>query len=49
MSKKWTLVILLVVVGMLLTLVGGASARQEKPKFVPDQRTAAPAMPSGSP
>jgi simple sugar transport system substrate-binding protein len=33
MSKKWTLVILLVVVGMLLTLVGGASARQEKPKF----------------
>jgi simple sugar transport system substrate-binding protein len=33
MSKKRTIVILLVTVGMLLTLVGGASARQEKPKF----------------
>ncbi len=33
MSKKRTIVIMLLVVGMLLTLVGGASARQAKPKF----------------
>ena len=33
MSKKRTIIIMLLVVGMLLTLVGGASARQETPKF----------------
>ena len=33
MSKKRTLVILILVVGILLSLVGGAAARQEKPKF----------------
>ena len=33
MSKKRTIVIMLLVVGLLLTLVGGALARQEKPKF----------------
>ncbi|MCZ7539904.1 MAG: substrate-binding domain-containing protein [Anaerolineae bacterium] len=33
MSKKRTLVVLILVVGILLSLVGGAAARQEKPKF----------------
>jgi len=33
MSKKRTIIIMLLVVGTLLSLVGGASARQEKPKF----------------
>ena len=33
MSKKRTIVVLLLIVGILLTLVGSASARQEKPKF----------------
>jgi len=33
MSKKRTIVVLLLIVGILLTLVGSASARQDKPKF----------------
>jgi simple sugar transport system substrate-binding protein len=33
MSKKRTVVVLLLIVGILLTLVGNVSARQEKPKF----------------
>jgi simple sugar transport system substrate-binding protein len=33
MSKKRTIVVMLLVVGLLLTLVGGALARQERPKF----------------
>ncbi len=33
MSKKRTIVVLMLIVGILLTLVGNVSARQEKPKF----------------
>jgi len=33
MSKKRTIVVLLLIVGILLTAVGNVSARQEKPKF----------------
>ena len=33
MSKKRTVVVLLLIVGILLTLVGNVSARQAKPKF----------------
>lgn len=33
MTKKRTVIVMLLIVGVLLTLVGGASARQETPKF----------------